>query len=53
LSALEGVSEVQTDVEEMTCRFVYDRTRIESLSRVLDELAAKNDKLADWSVIDE
>lgn len=47
LAAIESLSNIETDVNAMTCQFnVSPDVDLETL---LNELVKKNDKLADWT----
>jgi len=47
LKAVEGVSNIKTDLDEMTCDFEIDKSV--DVSELLDGLASKNSKMLEWS----
>ena len=49
LTAVEGVSDVVTDVDEKTVTFVVDDEL--DIETILDELTQSNNKLKDWQFI--
>ena len=51
LKAVEGVSNIKTDLDEMTCDFEIDKNV--DVSALLDSLASKNSKMLEWSVADD
>lgn len=46
LKAVGGVRAIETDLDEQTCLFELDATV--DVKKLLDSLAQKNNKLADW-----
>ena len=49
LKAIEGITDIVTDVDEKTCQFKIDgKTDVQAM---LDELAEKNDKVKDWEFV--
>jgi len=49
LKAVAGVSEIETDLDEQTCTFKLVASV--DAEKLLDELASKNNKILDWSII--
>jgi copper chaperone CopZ len=49
LKAVEGISEVETDLDEQTCCFKVARSV--NVKTLLDGLAEKNNKISDWSLV--
>lgn len=52
LAACPGILLIKTDVEEMTCEFQIAKSKYKDLESLLNELAEKNDKFANWSRIE-
>lgn len=47
LSAVQGVSEVETNLDDKTCTFQLEGDL--DVDQLLNELAASNNKMKDWS----
>lgn len=49
LKAVQGVTEIETDLDTMTCSFVIDGSI--DAEKLLNSLAESNNKISDWTVI--
>jgi len=49
LKAVEGVANIKTDLDAMTCSFDIDKSV--DVKEFLDELASKNNKMLEWSFL--
>ena len=50
LKAVAGISSIETDLDEKTCSFNVEETI--DVSKLLDDLADKNNKISDWAFAD-
>ncbi|MCH2182396.1 MAG: hypothetical protein MK108_10360 [Mariniblastus sp.] len=50
LKAMAGVRGIETDLDEQTCLFELDASI--DVKTMLNSLAEKNNKLADWEQVD-
>ncbi len=50
LKAVEGVTEVETDLDEQTCCFKIDDSV--DVKELVDGLAQKNNKMSQWTYVE-
>ena len=49
LQAVDGVTHIETDLDEQTCSFKLDEST--DVEELLNSLAEKNDKMSEWTFI--
>ena len=50
LKAVDGISNIETDLDELTCSFKIDSSV--DVKELVNRLAEKNNKLAEWTFVD-
>jgi len=51
LKAVGGITNIETDLDELTCSFDVDSSV--DVEELIDRLAEKNNKLSDWTFVEQ